>query len=66
MGNNRKCVRCQGKLFLDRDYDDKQYYFFCIACGHTEPYITIEPNTRQDHSNPDNTRITETEVVKAF
>jgi hypothetical protein len=66
MENSRKCVRCQGRLFMDRDYDDRKYYFFCIACGHTEPYISVEPNTRDDHSTPDNGRIREIEAIKAF
>jgi hypothetical protein len=39
MEKYRKCVKCQGRLFLELDYYDKRYDFVCIACGHSEPYV---------------------------
>jgi hypothetical protein len=63
MGSCRKCAKCQGRLFLERDYDDNTYHFFCIACGHTEPYPFGESNPKTSTLDTSNPNIREAAIV---
>ena len=45
----RRCPRCGGNIFLDRDYDG--WYMECLQCSYTRDLnaLQVSPVIRQSH-----------------